>query len=262
MFARDSISHRAAKVFDLFKTEFSNGNHFMLGAYLTLIFINWAIAFVIVCSTERENFSFSNIAFVTAKPSQLCANITCGGFYCSMRLPSECEAESHYFSLTSGQSQELCYHSCQWTIEVLTTSTFENRTSGLHISSSSGPIQFPVLEGGKRLDIGITKYTDRRYVPPQDSWRVENLVSAAKYPTCGSTLQKELKQDRRCGAYRLFLDVDEVTKDPMPPLLLNMQTLLLVPIFIVLVHTLLYRLVQLGAFADSVHTFNYGNKAD
>jgi hypothetical protein len=262
MLARDSLSHRAAKYFDLFKTGFSDGYHFMFGAYLTLIFVNWAIAFIIFYIVERENFSFANVAFVTAKPTQLCANITCGGFYCSLRLPLECEAESHFFSLENGESQEICYHSCQWTAEVLTSSTFENRTAGLHIQSSTGLIQFPVLEGGKRLDVGITKYTDRRYAPPQDSWRIESLVGAAKYPTCGLTLQTALKQDRRCGAYRLFLDVDEVSKDPMPPLLLDLQTILWVPIFIAMVHTLLFRLVQLNAFCGSVHSLNYGNKGD
>lgn len=257
------MGHRAAKYFDCFKTSFSDGTHFMFGAYLTLVFINLCLATILVCYVEHENFSFSNVAFVTAKPNQLCVNVTCGGFYCSLRLPSECQAESNVYSLLNGESQQLCRHDCQWTAEVLTTSNFENRTFGLYIMASNGqPIPFPILEGNKRIDVGITKYADRRMSPATNSWRVENQPSSSKYHNCGASLLPELKQDRRCGAYRLVLDDDELTKDPMPPLLLNMQTLLAIPMTLVLIHFTLQKLVNICAFMHQLHLHNYGPKSE
>jgi len=146
---------------------------------------------------------------------------------------------------------------------VLTTANFENRTGGLYILATNGkPIPFPILEGGKRVDVGITKYADRRVSPPQDSWRIEAQPSSAKYPTCGTSLLPQLKQDRRCGAYRLILDDDEVTKDPMPPMLLNLQTLLAIPFLIAMIHFTLQKLVDLSAFMHTLHLHNYGPKAD
>jgi hypothetical protein len=262
MFARDSLSHRAAKYFDCFRTALSDGSHFMFGSYMTLIFWNWVIAFILLCIVEKETISFSDVAFVTATPSQLCVNVTCGAFYCSMRLPSDCEAETHRYSLLRGETQTLCYHACQWSVEVLASAKWDNRTVGLYIQPEMGlPIKFPVLEGGKLIDVGITKYADRRFSPPQDSWRIESMAGGAStYSGCGSTLNQELKQDRRCGAYRLFMDVDEVAKDPMPSLLLKLMVRFLIFVFIVMVYFSLQLLVNWSAFMHSIHLHNYGPK--
>lgn len=262
MCSRDSKNHRAAKYFDCFRTQLSDGTHFMFGAYMTWIFFNWILAFLMVWAVEWERLSFSNIAFVTATPNQLCVNVTCGAFYCSLRLPEDCEAETHHFALTGGESQTLCYHACQWTVEILTTANWENRSSGLYITTASTQkIPFPILEGGKRIDVGITKYTDRRLSPPEEAWRIETLAGGAgSYLGCGSTFNQELKQGRRCGAYRMFFDGDEVTKDPTPSLVLNMVMLFLILVFITMVHFTLQQLVNWSAFINSVHLINYGPK--
>jgi hypothetical protein len=263
MYARDSLNHRAAKYFDCLKTTLSDGSHFMFGSYMTLIYWNWVIAFLIFCFVESHYFSFADVAFVTAKPSNPCITVTCGGFYCSMKLPSECEAEVHQYSLLRGENQTLCYHPCQWSVEVLTSAKWDNRSVGLYALANDEKIKFPVLEGGKRIDVGITKYTDHRYVPAQTSWRIESPPGGSSvYTGCGSTLNQELKQDRRCGAYRLFMDLDEVSKDPGPSIVLTSLALLSIVVFNGMVYSSFRLLVNWSAFMNSIHLHNYGPKDD
>lgn len=230
---------------------------------MTLIFVNLALAIVITCIVEKENFSFADVAFVTAKPNQLCLPVTCGGFFCSLHLPSECSAPANAYSLLNGETQEICSNACKWTIEVLTTSSFENRTEGLYVMNWDGErIPFPILEGKLRIDVGIAKYADRRLSPPTDSWRIESLGSFSKYPSCGTSLLPELKQNRRCGAYRLLFDVDEVAKDPIPAMLLDLITILLVPLFLFMIHAMLQWIVNCSAFMHALHLQNYGAKSE
>jgi hypothetical protein len=109
--------------------------------------------------------------------------------------------------------------------------------------------------------VSVTKYADHRFAPAETSWRIESPPGGASaYTGCGSTLNQELKQDRRCGAYRLFMDVDEISKDPTPSILLSLQTLFLIPVFIVMVGLSFQALVNWSAFMHSIHLHNYGPK--
>ena len=137
----------------------------------------------------------------------LCLNLTCSGLYCSITAPPSCKKTPIH--LTKGDMTELCSSEpgCDWIVEVLSDSSFENRSTCLSIDNPlvDQITYFPQLENMKRIYVDITKYINAQNHHAVVSYDLVSRTRSTQMTSCGAALPESVKTDTRCGSYSIFL---------------------------------------------------------
>lgn len=146
----------------------------------------------------------------TIVKNDLCLNLTCGGHYCSFTQPIECKAAAIH--LEQGETAEFCGHGekCEWKVEVLSNSGFENRSNSVYILNNltGEKTYFPQLESMMRKYVDVTKYVKQFQQDGEElvEWDVVPRLLSEQMSSCAADIPAAVKQGTRCGSYSIFLD--------------------------------------------------------
>jgi hypothetical protein len=137
----------------------------------------------------------------------LCVNLTCSALYCSITAPLICKQTPVH--LRKGEDAELCApeRGCDWTVEVLSDSSYENRSTALSIVNSAveETTYFPLLENMKQQFVDVTKYVNTQTGSEVVSYDIVLRMRSQQMSSCGVGIPESMKTDTRCGSYSLFL---------------------------------------------------------
>jgi hypothetical protein len=137
----------------------------------------------------------------------LCLNLTCSALYCSVTAPQSCKKTPVHMKQL--ETVEFCSADpgCDWNIEVLSDSSFENRSTCVSVDNpqSDQITYFPQLENMKRQFVDITKYVNAQSGYPIVSFDIVSRTRSKQMSSCGAALPESMKTDTRCGSYSMFL---------------------------------------------------------
>jgi hypothetical protein len=165
----------------------------LLGAFFVIIFGLQTMAQL----DPTDAFMASSIA-----KDQICVNITCGGHYCQFTQPLACGQTPIH--MKKNEVEEFCTprENCNWDVEILSDSGYDNRSVSLYIENNGELTYFPQLENLKRIYVSITKYINTQTGLTIVDWDISSQTLSKKMEKCSYT--GNVNPDNRCGSYNIY----------------------------------------------------------
>ena len=167
---------------------------------LTILGFFFVVSFGIQTMTQldpTDAFMASTIA-----KDQICVNITCGGHYCQFtQLPGCDQTPIH---MEKDEVEEFCTPrtNCNWDVEILSDSGYDNRSASLYIDTDGDLTYFPQLENMKKIYVSLTKYINTQTGETVVNWDITSQTLSKGMTKCN--YNGVIPPDTRCGSYNIY----------------------------------------------------------
>lgn len=172
-------------------------------SFFTLLTI-LGIIFVIIFGLQTMAQLDPTDAFMASSiaKDQICVNITCGGHYCQFTQPLACDQTPIH--LKKNEVEEFCTprENCNWDVEILSDSGYDNRSVSLYIDNDGDLTYFPQLENLKKIYVSITKYINTQTGNTIVDWDITSQTLSKKMDKC--TYSGNMSPETRCGSYNIY----------------------------------------------------------
>lgn len=171
----------------------------------------FATLMFIVCALV--SFQYAYVEYLDEKSAYLMAlnpsadlsvEMSCSAVSCYFFQEKQCDDAR---ALTNGQNTTIAAADCQWTVKIITNSSFESKRTAIglltQVDNETSREYFAAVEQETLKFVSLSKTVDETYIPPFETWAAQVFSTYDYFRDCAAYHDNA---QQTCGAFQLSFD--------------------------------------------------------